>query len=382
MKTIVLLSPAHPLRGGIAAFTERLARELQSAGYEVIIYSFSLQYPGFLFPGTTQFSNDPAPKGLDIRTKVNSINPFNWIKAGLELRRLRPDLIVPRYWLPFMGPCLGTILRLAKNNGHSKVIAIADNILPHEIRPGDRLFTRWFVSACDAFILMSRSVENDLRQFTRSKFAACIPHPIYDNYGEKTSRETALKHLALSPEARYLLFFGFIRDYKGLDLLLKALSDERLRKRNLKLIVAGEFYDNRAPYDQLIQELRLENQLVLKTNYISSEEVRYYFGAADLVVQPYKSATQSGISQMAFHFEKPMLVTSVGGLPEIVPHGKAGYVVPVEAAAIADAILDFYENDRSAVLTAGVVAEKQRFSWKNMQTGLEKCYRELLSKNR
>ncbi|MBK8564785.1 MAG: glycosyltransferase [Saprospiraceae bacterium] len=374
MKKIILLSPAHPLRGGIAAFTERLALELQNQGHEVTIYSFSLQYPSFLFPGTTQFSNDPAPAGLKIRTCVNSVNPFNWIKIGLELRRLRPDLIVPRYWLPFMGPCLGSILRLAKGNGHTKVVAIADNVLPHEKRPGDHLFTRWFVNACNAFVVMSQSVLDDLRIFTpkppTGKPAAIIPHPIYDNYGEQSPREQAIQHLGLPSALHYLLFFGFIRDYKGLDLLLEAMADERIKAMDLKLIVAGEYYGNREKYEAQIKQLGIEKQLVMKTDYIPNGEVRHYFGAADLVVQPYRTATQSGISQMAYHFEKPMVVTDVGGLAEIVPHGKAGYVVPVDAKAIADAIVDFFENERATVFSAGVAEGKKKFTWEKMAEGL------------
>lgn len=343
---------------------------MQSTGYEVIIYSFSLQYPGFLFPGKTQFSNDPPPPGLSIRTCVNSVNPLNWLKIGLELRRLRPDVIVPRYWLPFMGPCLGSILRIAKGNGHTKVVAIADNVLPHEHRPGDRAFTRFFVRICDAFIVMSKSVLDDLRIFTQ-KPCTVIPHPIYDNYGEKSARAAALAALGLPAANKYLLFFGFIRDYKGLDLLLDAMADERLRQMGVKLIVAGEYYGNQEKYEAQIRQLGIENQLVMRTDYIPNEHVRHFFGAADLVVQPYRTATQSGISQMAYHFEKPMVVTDVGGLAEIVPHGKAGYVVPVNATAIADAIVDFYENDRAGAFEAGVAEGKKRFSWQVMVEGLE-----------
>lgn len=339
--------------------------ELQNEGYEVIIYSFSLQYPGFLFPGTTQFSSDPAPQGLTIRTCVNSVNPLNWLKIGLELRRLRPDLIVSRFWLPFMGPCLGSIQRLARGNGHTKVVAIADNVLPHEKRPGDRLFTRWFINACDSFVVMSKSVLDDLRQFTQRP-AVCTPHPVYDNYGEKSPKAEALSHLRLPAANGYLLFFGFIRDYKGLDLLLEAMADERIKNMGIKLVVAGEYYGNEEKYAALIDRLGIENQLVMRTSYISNDEVRHYFGAADLVVQPYRTATQSGISQMAYHFEKPMVVTDVGGLAEIVPNGEAGYVVPVSAGAIADAIVDFFVNKRSAAFSAGVAEGKARFSWGNM----------------
>ncbi len=370
LKKIVLLTPAHPLRGGIAASSERLAIELQNAGYEVVIYSFSLQYPKFLFPGKTQFTSDPAPQNLTIKTNINSVNPFNWVTVGLEIRSLRPDLIISRFWLPFMGPSLGSIQYLAKSNDHTKVICIADNIIPHESRPGDRLLTKYFVKSTDAFIAMSKSVLDDIATFTNkpSKF---IPHPIYDTYGKICDRETAISKLELDPKYRYLLFFGFIRDYKGLDLLLKAMADDRMRRMDLKLLVAGEYYGNQAFYEQLIQDLDIEDQLIIKSDYIPNEEVRYYFGAADLVVQPYKSATQSGISQMAYHFEKPMVVTEVGGLPEIVPHGKAGYVVPVQAQDIADAIYDFYKNEKIEEMTAGVKAEKKRFSWGKMVEGIE-----------
>lgn len=300
---------------------------------------------------------------------VNSINPFNWIKIGRNLRKMRPDLIVPRFWLPFMGPCLGTILRIAKQNGHTKVVAIADNVLPHEKRPGDRPFTKWFIHACDAFVVLSRSVLDDLRLFTDCP-AAIIPHPIYDNYGEKSPRGAALAALGLSPEFNYLLFFGFIRDYKGLDLLLAAMADERIRRRKLKLIVAGEYYGNREKYEQQIQQLGIGDQLVMRTEYIPSQMVRHYFGAADLVVQPYRTATQSGISQMAYHFEKPMIVTDVGGLPEIVPDGVAGYVVPVDSNAIADAIIDFFEKNRAAQFGLGVAEGKKRFTWQAMADGI------------
>ncbi|MCR9290684.1 glycosyltransferase [Saprospiraceae bacterium] len=374
MKNIVILSPAHPLRGGIASSTERLAQELQAFGHQVVLYSFSLQYPDFLFPGKTQFSSDTAPKDLDIRTKVNSVNPFNWMSVGLELKKLKPDLIITRFWLPFMGPSLGTVLRIAKSNGHTKTLCIADNIIPHESRPGDRILTNYFIKSIDSFIVMSRSVKDDIRQFSTQKPVEFIPHPIYDNYGKLVSREKALARLNLPEEDRYILFFGFIRDYKGLDLLLKSIADKRIQNRNVKLIVAGEYYGNQEFYEALIQSEEIEDQVILKTEFIPSEEVKYYFGAADLVVQPYKSATQSGISQLAYHFEKPMVVTRVGGLPEIVEHGKVGYVVDVKIDAISDAIVDFFENNRKEELEEGVRQNKTKFSWKNMVKGIEDLY--------
>ncbi len=372
MKQLVLLSPAHPLRGGIATSSERLAREFQYQGYEVTIYSFRLQYPGFLFPGTTQYTDDPAPNDLRIKTVVNSIWPINWIRVGLELRKLRPDAVICRYWLPFMGPCLGTILRLARSNGHTKTLALVDNAIPHEKRPGDIPFTRYFLGSVDGFVTMSKAVEADIRRFTADKPILFNPHPIYDNYGPIVDKGHARQILELEPRGKYLLFFGFIRAYKGLDLLLEALSDPRIRSAGIQLIIAGEYYGKQAYYESLIDSLDIRSQVIAHTHFISAEKVKYYFGAADLVVQPYRTATQSGISQIAYHFEKPMLVTRVGGLPEIVPHGQAGYVTEVNPAEISNAILDFYEQQRESTFIAGVRSRKHLFGWDKLVEKFEK----------
>ncbi len=366
MKVICILSPAHPLRGGIASSTERLAQELQKHGYQVTIVSFSLQYPRIFFPGKSQYTNDQAPEGLDIRPEINSINPLNWMAVGLRLRRLRPDLIIARFWIPFMAPSLGTILRLAKSNGHTRVMALADNIIPHEKRLGDRIFTRYFMDASDAFLVMSKSVEEDVLRLAPGKPVALAPHPVYDNYGDPVSREAALTHLGLPLAPRYLLFFGFIREYKGLDLLLGAMADPRIRERNIQLIVAGEYYGNESEYNALIDKLGIRDLLVLRTDYIPNDDVKYYFSAADLVAQPYRSATQSGISQLAYHFEKPMLATNVGGLPETVAHNQSGYIVEINETAIADAIVDFYDRNRQADMTAWVAEAKKQYSWEHM----------------
>lgn len=371
MGKILILSPAHPLRGGIANFSERLAQELQEEGDEVVIYSFSLQYPGFLFPGTTQYSTDPPPANIKIETVVNSIHPFNWLKIGQRIKQLRPDLIIVRYWLPFMGPCLGTILRLAKGNGHTKVVAITDNVIPHEKRPGDRLFTSYFLKAVDACVVMSAAVKDDIRKFNTTKPVSLLPHPIYDNYGVAVERATGLEKLDLSPKYQYLLFFGFIRKYKGLDLLLEAMALPAVKQLGIKLIVAGEYYAEASIYEEIITRNQLEEDVILRTQFITNEEVKYYFAAASLVVQPYRSATQSGISQIAYHFEKPMVVTRVGGLPEIVRDGKEGYIVEVSPPAIANAIADFFTHQRAPLFAPYLAKAKERFSWKNMTTGIK-----------
>lgn len=366
---IVILGPAHPYRGGIAALNERLAVEFMKEGHEVTVFNFNLQYPGFLFPGKTQYTDDPAPEGLKILRRVNSVNPFNWWKVGHELKRLRPDVLIVRYWLPFMGPSLGTICRIVRKNRHTKVICIADNIIPHEKRIGDRLFTRYFIKGVDGYVAMSHEVYDDIEKFVRHPLRRFTPHPVYDHYGDIIGREEALKALGLDPDYRYLLFFGFIRDYKGLDWLLQAMAEPRLKEKRIRLIVAGEFYADSKPYLDFIREAGLEEKVVLHTDYIPNDRINRYFCAADLVVQPYKTATQSGVTQVGYHFNKAMLVTDVGGLGEIIVDGKSGYVVKPEVPAIAGAIADFYEHNRQADFERETMKLKERFSWTRM-TGI------------
>jgi glycosyltransferase involved in cell wall biosynthesis len=368
---VVILGSAHPLRGGLASYNERLARAYIEQGHKVLIYTFSLQYPSFLFPGTTQYSDQPIPDDLFIHVKVNSVNPFNWWQVGKEIAALQADLLLVKFWLPFMGPCLGTIARLVRKNGKTKVISIIDNIIPHEKRPGDFTLAKYFVNSVDGFIAMSESVLGDLNKFDASKPKLYSPHPLFDNFGEAVKKNEAYEKLGLAINEEHLLFFGFIRDYKGLDLLLHAMIDERIRQMHVKLIVAGEFYSDPKPYLELIKELKLEDKLILRTDFIADDEVRYYFCAADMVVQPYKHATQSGVTQICYHFDRPMLVTNVGGLPEMVPHGKVGYVVAPEAKAIADAIVDFYVNHQEFKMRDTIKIEKKKYAWTEMLDKIE-----------
>ncbi len=362
-KRIVIIGTTYPFRGGLATFNERMAREFIAEGHEVTIYTFSLQYPNFLFPGKTQLSEEEVPSGLDIKIKVNSVNPFNWLKVGKELRKMAPDLVLMKFWIPFIGPSLGTIARRARKNGHTKVISVVDNMIPHEQRIGDMKLIRYFARSVDGFVAMSRSVEQDIHSFKTGKPVVFAPHPIYDNFGARYEKEEAKRLLGLDPAFNYLLFFGFIRDYKGLDLALEAMADPRLAAKPVKLIVAGEYYTDAKPYNDLIAKLGIADRLELRTDFIPNTEVGKYFCASDMIVQPYKDATQSGVTQIAYHFHKPMLVTNVGGLPEIVPHGRVGYVTEVDVTAIADALVDFYDQGREQAMIAEVIQEKPRFGW-------------------
>lgn len=377
IRKVVILGSAYPLRGGgIATFNERLAQAYMDKGYEVEIITFSLQYPSILFPGKTQMSEEEPPKGLNIKVMVNSVNPFNWIKTGRVIKKMRPDIMVVRYWIPFMAPCLGTISRIVRRNKHTRVEAIADNVIPHEKRMFDTVLSRYFVKSVDGFVTMSQKVLNDLKQFTTTKPMAYTLHPLYDNFGTPVPQEQALQELGLSEDNKYVLFFGFIRDYKGLDLLLDAFAHPQLRAMPVKLLIAGEFYSGKEQYMQQIERLQLADKVVLHTHFIPNTRVGLYFSAAHLIAQPYKSATQSGVTQVAYHFEKPIVTTNVGGLAEIVPHGRVGYVVNPDSEEIAEAIIRFFANDLYDTFCSAMQEEKKRFSWGIMVDTINRVSRE------
>ena len=372
---LIIMGPAWPLRGNLAAFDEKLAACFIEAGIKTKLSTFSLQYPDFLFPGSTQYSSDPAPKGLTIEVVINSINPFNWIKVGFRIKNEKPDLIIVRYWLPFMGPCLGTILRIVKWNKHTKIIAIVDNMIPHEKRIGDQLFTKFFIGGVDGFLTMSNKVQNDVKTFT-NKPSCVSPHPIYDHFGEALPKVEARKLLNLEENDKVILFFGFVRAYKGLDLLIEAMNDSAIREAGIKLIVAGEFYEAPEPYLAQIESLNLSDTISVYNKYIGEKEVKLYASAADFIIQPYKNATQSGVTPMAYHFLKPMLVTNVGGLADTVPHDKVGLVVEPNVKAIAKGIIQLYEKGVDHFLP-NLITEKKKYSWKQMRQSFLTLYQQL-----
>lgn len=374
---IFILGPAYPLRGGLATFDELFCRALKNDGHDAQIISYSLQYPNFLFPGSTQYDQSGiAPDGLQIHTLINSVNPLNWWKVGSFIRREKPDLLVVRYWIPFMGPALGTILRLARK-GNTKVIAICDNVIPHEKRPGDYMFTRYFLNACNGFVTMSKAVLKDLDQFIKTDHKKFLLHPLYTSFGEKISKEEARKKLNLGTDEKVILFFGLIRKYKGLDLLLEAMGNQEIKKQKIKLLVAGEFYEDQSYYNEIISRNGIQDQLYLHTKFIPNEEVKYYFSAANLLTLPYRDATQSGVTQVAFHFEKPVIVTNVGGLSEIIPHEKCGYVVDPNPNQIANAILKYFNEDKEIEFSIAMAEEKKKYDWSIFTAGIKELYSKL-----
>lgn len=373
---IFILGPAWPLRGGLATFDELLCTALSAAGHDARIISFSLQYPSFLFPGTTQYDETgEAPKGVKIETRINSVNPFNWLSTGRYIAREKPDLLIIRFWLPFMGPALGTIVRVAKSNRHTKAIGLIDNAIPHEKRLGDGSFARYFIRSCDGYLTMSKKVLLDLDQFTSSPLRCYTEHPLYTSFGEPVPKTQAREHLHLQADGCYLLFFGLIRRYKGLDLLLEAMADPRVRELNVKLIVAGEYYEDSAYYNAIIEKHKLHERVILHTYFIANADVRWYFSACDLVTQTYHSATQSGVTKIALQFDRPSLVTDVGGLGEIIAHGRSGYVVQPRVSAIADSIVDYYTQNREVAFTAATLIEKKKYSWEVMCAAINELYK-------
>jgi glycosyltransferase involved in cell wall biosynthesis len=361
---LVIIGPAWPLRGGLSAFDEKLAATFTTEGIATSIETFSLQYPSFLFPGKTQYTNQPAPKNINIHAGINSINPLNWIKIGLQLKNIKPDLIIVRFWLPFFGPSLGTILRIVKLNNHTKVIALVDNMIPHEHRMGDKIFTQYFAKSIDGFLTMSDKVSKDVKLFSH-KPILLSPHPIFEHFGENISKENARNLLGLVPSDKIILFFGFIRKYKGLDLLLKAMATPTIKQQGIKLMVVGEFYEDASSYLELIKELGIEDQVLLYNEFVPDEEVKKYVCSADFIIQPYRSATQSGVTPLAYHFEKPMLVTKVGGLADTVPDGKVGVVVAPDEQAIAAGITLLYQTGAAHYIPY-LIEEKKKYSWLGM----------------
>ncbi|MEG2365233.1 MAG: glycosyltransferase [Alistipes sp.] len=372
---ITVLGPAHPYRGGLASIMEIMARTFQRRGDEVDIKTFTVQYPAFLFPGKSQTLTTPPPADLRIERCVNTINPLNWLRIGWRIRRERPDFVLLKYWTPFMAPCFGTIARLARSNGHTKVLCQIDNVEPHEHHVVDRPFNRYFLRSVDGFVYMSEQVHGELAAYTAAP-AIFSPHPLFENFGEREPREQACELLKLDPQLRYALFFGLIRDYKGLDLLLDAWAQFKREghAEGRKLIVAGEFYTAKEPYVAQIVRLGLQEDVILHDWFVADGDVKHYFSAADFVVQPYRTATQSGVTQIAYQFFAPMLVTNVGGLPEIVPDGRAGYVCAPEKAMVADALMRIWDEETLARFRTNIIEERKRFSWEEMCNRVAELY--------
>ncbi len=370
---IVIVGTAYPLRGGIAHYNALLARHLATR-HTVETITFKRQYPSFLFPGKTQDESGDLPSVQAAPQLVDSINPLNWLRVGRIIAAKKPDLLIMKYWLPFFGPCFGTIASVVRRRAGAKVLFICDNVIPHERRPGDVLFTRYAFHRADCFLVQSDAVERELlRYFPGARFAH-VPHPVYENFGSALSKEEARRRLGLQSK-RIVLYFGYVRSYKGLHLLIDAMkiaSGALGGPDELTALAVGEFYDGEQSYREQVQRLGLKESVRFVPEYVPNDKVALYFSAADVVVLPYLSATQSGIAQIAYNFDKPLIVTDVGGLAEVVRDGVSGLVVPpANPQALADAIRSFYAPGKEQQFIAGVREEKKNYSWERVVTAIE-----------
>ncbi len=371
-RRIALLGPMYPYRGGIAHLSETMATKLISRGHQVYAITFKRQYPEFLFPGKTQYENELISDQTIVAERlVDSINPFSWRDTVRFIQKLGIEIVVFRYWMPFFAPAFGSIARRLSRRG-IKSVAIVDNAIPHEHRLGDILLGRYFFKAMSGCVVMSHAVDQDLDRLNVSCPRTFAPHPVYDSFGEPVDRIQARKRLNLDVDAPIILFFGFVRRYKGLHVLLNSLQKIRDALPNICLLVAGEFYEDEALYREQIKTLGIEEQVRLVNQYLPKNEVAVYFAAADAVVQPYLSATQSGVAQVAYQFEVPIITTDVGGLSEAVPNEEAGLIVPSnDHVALADAVIRYFNEDMREKLLIGVKRQKESLGWERFIDAIE-----------
>lgn len=357
---VAILSTIYPFRGGIAQFNAAIYRAFESE-HEVKAFTFIRQYPSLLYPGESQYvkSGDKAEIIPSIPV-LDTVGPFSYITAAHQINLWNPDILIMKFWLPFFGPSLGTVAKLMRKN--TKVISILDNVIPHEKRPFDDSFTNYFLHQNDGFITMSDKVRDDLLTFIPDAKYKVFPHPLYDHFGAATEKNAARKELNLPENKKLLLYFGYIRDYKGLDILIESISQ---LPDDYHLILAGESYGDFSPYINLIEKFNVSNKVSLFNRYIPDREVSLLFSAADVCVLSYKSATQSGVTSIALYYELPLVVTNVGGLKEMVEHEKTGLVAEFpKAELITEQLLNYFTKYDTGVFRENIKLMKEELSWK------------------
>ncbi len=360
---IAFLSPFYPFRGGIAQFGDSLYLGL-AAQNEVKAFSFTRQYPGLLFPGKTQYvSESDLDRNIPVTRILDSINPFTWYKTAKEIIKFNPDVVLISYWMPFFAPAFGKIAGLLQKKG-IKVIGLMHNVIAHEKRFGDEALTKYFFNKCDGFVLLNKSSEKDLLELKPDAKYIIHSHPLYDHYGSRIAQDEAKEKLKIPLNKKVILFFGFIRDYKGLDLLIesmKDLDDEYL------LLIAGEVYGDFRKYDELIDSLGIRNKINLQVRYIPETEIPVFFSAADVCVLPYRTATQSGIVGIAYHFDLPVIVTNVGGLAEMVDENKTGLIInQLNPEVITSRLIEYFNSNLKEHFTPFILEYKKEHSWQKL----------------
>lgn len=365
MQKIVLIGPVYPYKGGISHYTSLLYRALVK-NHDVEMISYKMQYPRFLFRKEQKdFSNDLF-QIKDTKFWIHTANPFNIICVGQRIRKMKPDMVIIQWWHPYFAPCYYLICKCLRK---IKVLFICHNVFPHERFPLDRLLTKQALKNGNAFIVHSKQDGEDLLSIQKNAVFRYNPHPTYNVFKIKNLTKTEAKDaLQIANDKKVLLFFGYVRAYKGLKHLLCAMPAIQEQLQNVVLFVVGSFSNDKEEYEKIIRNKGIEDCVGIIDGYIPDDEVEKYFAACDLVVLPYESATQSGIVQIAYGFEKPVIVTNVGGLPDVVKNGKTGYVVePMDSEALAEAVIDFYEHDKAGTFEKAIKQEAHRFSWDMME---------------
>lgn len=373
---ICLVGPTYPYRGGISHYNTCLALEL-GAQHDIHVVNYSRLYPGFLFPGKTQLDESETALSVESERLIDSINPFTWIRAGFHIARLKPDAAIVQWWHPYFAPALFTICLILRIMQRAKIIFICHNVVPHERSPIDRMLSRIAFSAAHGFVVQSKEDRDNLLKIRSRAPVAVNPHPLYDFFVRgRLTREDARSIVGAAP-GPLLLFFGYIRPYKGLGTLIEAMPVIR-GSIGATLLVVGEFYEDSGLYRRLVDELGLSDCVTFIDRYVGNEEVESFFVASDLVVLPYISATQSGIVQIAIAFDRPVIVTDVGGLPEVVSVGKTGFIVPPEdPPALAGAVVKFFEEGWAEKMAPNFEEERKRFSWARMVDAITGLYHTL-----
>ena len=377
----IIIGPTYPLRGGISQSNYALQSYFEGQGEDVDIISYSLQYPKLLFPGKQQTVNGLERNVKNTFNLINTLNPFSWIKVSQWISAKKPSYVIVRYWHPYFAICLSLILALIRKKSIF-IIAWIDNVHPHESVPFQDILTWLFLRNCDSFVVMSKSVQQDLIDCHNisHKNIVVSPHPIYNVFGRSINKNVAKKNLGISNLSiknndKYILFFGLVRKYKGLNLLLEVMASEIIRNMNIKLIIAGEFYYNKENYMTKIDSLGIGDHIIIHDHYIRNDDVVNYFCASDIVVQPYITATQSGVSMVAHNFNKPMILTDVGGLSEYLVHKKNGYLVNTNVEDIVLALEDYYVNDREKIFSDFMIAQRNDYSWGKLARTFNELYK-------
>ncbi|WP_108821494.1 glycosyltransferase [Dysgonomonas sp. Marseille-P4361] len=370
---IAILSPFYPYRGGLAQLNARLYTELSKRN-EVKAFTFTTLYPNFLFPGKTQYvSEGDSATVIDSDRVLNSVNPFSYISTARKINKYAPDILIIPYWMSFLSPAFGSVCLFL--NKKIKIVSLVHNAISHERTLLEKPLAKFFFNRCDAFIVMSEPVKQDLLTLKKGANVVLQPHPIYDHYAERTDKQSACSKLGVKTDKKNLLFFGLIRDYKGLDILIEAMSE---LDDSYQLIISGESYGSFDKYTELINRSPLKDNIVVFEQYIPDEMVTTLFSAADLLVLPYRSATQSGVVALAYQLELPMVSTNVGALGSTIKSSETGLVVSnISPKGIADGIKDFFESNNLALYKTNLKKEKERLSWNNFAVSIESFFSKL-----